>query len=124
MQKVQEEIDKLKNRRALNNKIRHKNNTECAKIHPNEANNFMPHKHLKEIRIPDFMHRESEPNSTIRWSELNFKACNKSWLSKNIIEAKMKKTNYRDSFMPTLAPLPSLMKKLGNQVKGTKHNRE
>jgi hypothetical protein len=122
LDKVQREIDRIKSRRTLNNKIRSSNKTECVVRQPTEANDIIAHKHLNEITIPDFVGKDNDSNSTIRWYDFNFQSNKQSWLNKNMNQGLRK--NCRDSFMPTLSPLPSLMKKFGEHTKDEKQRRE
>ena len=84
--KVQKEIDRIKSRRILNSKIRGSNKTELQTRKPTETNDVIAHKHLQEIRIPDFASKDGEISAAIRWSEFNFKSNKQSWISKNLLQ--------------------------------------
>ena len=86
LDKVQKEIDRIKNRRTLNSKIRDSNKTELQVRKATEPNDVIAHKHLQEIRIPDFASKEGDVSAAIRWSEFNFKSNKQSWISKNLLQ--------------------------------------
>jgi hypothetical protein len=57
--------------------------------------------------MQDCLSMEKDKNQMVRTSDINIKNKLDIWMSKN-------------SFMPSLSPLPSLMKKFGDQIKEDK----
>lgn len=121
--KICQNLDRLKSKRSLSGNYRVNNKTEWLNRNSSDTNNFIVHKHLKELKMPEFINRDSDNWSGIRWSDINFNSNKGSWLSKNVWHTTTK-WYMKDSFMPSLAPLPSLMKKFGDQTKEEKKRRE
>jgi hypothetical protein len=61
--------------------------------------------------MPDRDTKEKNKNKIVRMSDMNMDNRIDIWKSKN-------------SFMPSPIPLPSLMKKFGDQIKGDKKKRD
>jgi hypothetical protein len=101
----------MKNREMTDNYICHskKRGTNFFESKPGDLSPFKLTR-PNEIKIPEWISREKEKKIN-RFSDMNVKSKVDIWMSKN-------------SFMPSLAPLPSLMKKFGDQVKEEKKRRD
>lgn len=102
----------MKNKEVTDNFIKHSQKKKEANVFEQKTTDLSPlrFKGPQELKMPECVNKDND-KSCIRMSELNLKSKIDIWMSKN-------------SFMPSLAPLPSLMKKFGDQVKEDKKRRE
>lgn len=109
--RISKDTINTKNREMTDNYICHnkKRGTNFFESRPGDLSPFKLTR-PNEIKIPEWINREREKKIN-RFSDMNVKSKVDIWMNKN-------------SFMPSLAPLPSLMKKFGDQVKEEKKKRE